>query len=166
MRKRVAVTITITILVIMYISSSMTYQEQTIVPQLQEWLPHEPFLSVLRHIEIHYANEVVSVKTWGYYPFVEFLLRKLAHLTVFAVLAFGLFFVILDYTNTNWITFLVAWLSSTGLAAFDEYHQFLTGGRTPAVQDIMIDSVGAFVASLCCMLAVFIISRMRRRKTS
>lgn len=165
MNKRVAVTVTLVILTVIFISSSMTYQQQTIVPQLRELLPNEPWLSFLKTIQIHYNQEVVSVQTWGYYPFVEFLLRKLAHLTVFAVLAYGLFFVILDYMNVPWLTFLLAWLSSTGLAAFDEYHQFLTGGRTPAVQDIMIDSVGAFVASLCCLMAVYIVVYRRRRKS-
>lgn len=166
MKKRTAIILTVVVLVILFISSSMTYQQQTIVPLLQHYLPDQPFTGLLSHIEIHYENEIVSLKTWGYYPFVEFLLRKLAHLTVFAALSIGIYYMILDYTNTPWLTFFTAWMTTTGLAAFDEYHQFLTGGRTPAVQDVMIDSTGAFVACLLCFIISILIKRRKERKTT
>lgn len=164
MKKRTAIILTAVVLFIIFVSSSMTYQQQTIVPLLQQYLPDQPFMPLLSSISIHYENEIVSLQTWGYYPFVEFLLRKLAHLLVFAALAVGLFYVILDYETPHWLTFFVAWLSTTGLAAFDEYHQFLTGGRTPAVQDVMIDSSGALIACVICWFITFLHARHQQRK--
>ncbi|MBA1435302.1 VanZ family protein, partial [Lactobacillus bombi] len=49
----------------------------------------------------------------------------------------------------------------TGLAGFDEFHESLTSGRTPLVQDVMLDSTGAF----CGILVVFIILIIYRSVT-
>ena len=41
---------------------------------------------------------------------------------------------------------LLAWTLAVLYSATDEFHQSFTPGRTPAVTDVLIDSVGAAVA--------------------
>lgn len=50
-----------------------------------------------------------------------------------------------------WLTSVLAWLSATGYAGLDEFHQMLTGDRTPSFQDVMLDSMGG-IDSDCLML--------------
>ncbi len=51
-----------------------------------------------------------------------------------------------------WLTAILAWLSATGYAGLDEFHQMMTGGRTPMFQDVMLDSIGALTAVILCVL--------------
>ncbi|WP_162542968.1 VanZ family protein, partial [Klebsiella pneumoniae] len=45
-----------------------------------------------------------------------------------------------------------AWLSATGYAGLDEFHQMMTGGRTPMFQDVMLYSIGALTSGVLCVL--------------
>ena len=46
------------------------------------------------------------------------------------------------------------WITGTLYAASDEFHQMFTGGRSPQVRDVCIDSSGAAVG---CLLALMVI---------
>lgn len=37
---------------------------------------------------------------------------------------------------------------SLGYAALDEFHEMLTGGRTPLFQDVILDGIGALTGIL------------------
>ncbi|RDC48661.1 VanZ family protein, partial [Acinetobacter sp. RIT592] len=41
-------------------------------------------------------------------------------------------------------------------AGLDEFHQMLTGDRSPMFQDVMLDSMGALTAVVICILFTFI----------
>lgn len=85
----------------------------------------------------------------------NFTIRKLAHVTVFGLLAIFLYFA---FTKKR---FFWAWLYTTIYAGTDEYHQSLVGGRTPSVYDVMLDSAGAIVA---LMLIRFIMRKIRKKE--
>lgn len=70
----------------------------------------------------------------------NFVIRKLAHITVFGFLAILLYFVF----KKN--PFFWAWLCTTLYAGTDEFHQLLVSGRTSSLYDVMIDSFGAIIA--------------------
>ncbi|WP_397537107.1 VanZ family protein [Rummeliibacillus pycnus] len=70
----------------------------------------------------------------------NYLIRKLAHITVFGFLAIILYFVF----KKNRV--FKAWLCTTLYAGTDEIHQLLVSGRTSSIFDVMIDSFGAIVA--------------------
>ncbi len=55
-------------------------------------------------------------------------------------------------------------MAATGLAAFDEFHQGLTGGRSPLVADVILDSFGALVAILITVLVVFLIKKHNKKR--
>lgn len=73
---------------------------------------------------------------------VDFVIRKWAHLVVFAMLAL-MFYRALSPSR---LAFPCAWLLTTLYGALDEWHQTHVHGRTGSLQDVMIDSAGAFLA--------------------
>lgn len=144
----------IAILIALFISSSQTYEEQSLIPQLREMLPNEPLEEPLSKLEIPYWGKTVSIEERGYYKFVEFLIRKGAHLLTFGALAAAIYWVLPKF-RFRWIT---AFLITVACASLDEYHQSLTGGRTPTMQDVALDTAGAFIA----LTLIYLIRRLKR----
>ncbi|MGO2083976.1 VanZ family protein [Vagococcus sp.] len=153
--------IALIIMVILFISSSQTYEQQSTVPILQRLLKNEPFKLFLSQFEFHYAGNPISVAEKGYFYFVEFFIRKGAHFFTFFILGGSLFLLLFNRTKSYFISFLTAWMSATGYATLDEGHQMLTGGRSPLFQDVVLDSIGALTA---CVLACFILWWQTSRK--
>lgn len=134
------------LLFVLFFSSSMTYKEQTTVPLLERLLHNEPFKQALSDIHFNYAGEQQSIAEVGYFKFVEFFIRKGAHVSIFFLLGLGLTQGTFMYQKNRWLHWPLMVLSCTGVAAFDEFHQMLTGGRTPLFQDVMLDTAAAAVA--------------------
>ena len=125
---------------ILFISSGQTYEEQSLIPALEKYLSTKPFETLLSFIHIPYWGTTVSIEERGYYAFIEFLLRKAAHFFIFAAIALAI---------VNLLPKLGAKLAfaiTVAIALFDEYHQSLTGGRTPTAEDVLLDAFGAAVA--------------------
>ena len=141
----------ILILITLFVSSGQTYEQQTLIPTLKQWLPGEPFKNILAHLKIPYWGIIVSVEERGYYTFIEFLIRKGAHIVTFGALAIAAFIMTRRY--------LVSFLLTIGIAIIDEFHQSLTGGRTPTIHDVFLDTFGAFLA----LLFIFIWNKIRTK---
>lgn len=132
------------LLIGLFISSGQTYEQQSLIPTLEKWLPSQPLESVLSKLEIPYWGIIVSVEERGYYYFLEFLLRKGAHFFVFGMIAIAVFILLPTIKRR----FTIAALLTFFIALGDEYHQSLTGGRTPSFQDVLLDMSGALTALL------------------
>ena len=84
-------------------------------------------------------------------------IRKLGHLTEYAILAMLLWRAL--RSGTRWqmkmsISFLVAVLASAIFAASDEFHQSFVPSRTASPTDVMIDICGTLIGlSICWMFA-------------
>ena len=134
--------IVLTVLLILFISSSMPYQDQSLKPGLSRYIPLG-FVDHLRFISFSYHGEV-SVAALGKSGFVEFFIRKAAHVSIFLVLGIAL----LDLTRrrlTPGLAILFAYSLALTVAVFDEFHQILTGDRTGLVQDVLLDGTGALL---------------------
>lgn len=142
------------IMALLFISSSQTYEQQSQIGLLSKLLKNEPLKENLNGISFLYAGQEVSIQAKGYFAFVEFFIRKFAHFATYFLLGGSFFLGLLKKMNATLLTALFAWLASTGYAAIDEFHQMLTGGRTPLFQDVMLDSCGAFVAVVLCWLVI------------
>ncbi|MGK7376446.1 VanZ family protein [Planococcus sp. 1R117A] len=129
--------ILLTLFIVLFVSSGQTYEEQSLIPALEKYLPSEPFKGVLSHLEIPYWGTHVSIEERGYHKFIEFLLRKGAHVLMFGLIALAVL---------NLLPKPKVWLAlaiTAAIALADEFHQSLTGGRTPAWQDVLLDLFGA-----------------------
>jgi VanZ family protein len=71
------------------------------------------------------------------------LVSKLAHVTEYAILGWLIQWARggRNRQRVGWLSWLIAVL----YAVTDEYHQSFTPGRTPAVTDVIIDSLGAAI---------------------
>ena len=153
---------------ILFYSSSMTYKEQTSVPFLERYISGKPFLNSLKGISFNYGGKTQSIENDGYYHFVEFFIRKGAHFGTYMILGVCLCLALYTYFKKNhFLQTLIPWMTATGLAAFDEFHQGLTGGRTPSVVDVILDSAGAFTGSIIVVLILYlVIKHQENRKLS
>lgn len=137
---------------ILFYSSSQTYEEQSQIGLLSKLLANEPLKNYLNRISFNYGGSEVSIAAKGYFAFVEFFVRKFAHFFTFFLLGGSLFIGIKPLLKNSWLTLFLSWMGATGYAAFDEFHQMLTGDRTPLIQDVMLDSCGALTACLICLI--------------
>lgn len=76
-------------------------------------------------------------------------MRKVAHASVYFVLAFFVMIVLnIIFDHKKYLlTLLIALIICIGFAATDEYHQTYVNGRTGQFMDVIIDSAGAVVRS-------------------
>lgn len=150
------------IMAILFYSSSQTYEQQSQVGTINHLLKGQPFKEQLTRISFVYAGDEVSIQAKGYSKFVEFFLRKGAHFFTYFLLG-GSWFLGLNLKSKEPILLgVVAWLTATGYAGLDEFHQMLTGGRTPLFQDVVLDSMGALTAVMLCLLVIGI-KKLRKK---
>ena len=84
---------------------------------------------------------------------VQLFLRKVAHLTEYAILAALLWRAVYSGTNLKIkisTLFVTVWAVSTLIAIADEFHQSLVASRTASIGDVRIDMIGAVVGLLIC----------------
>jgi VanZ family protein len=94
----------------------------------------------------------ISIETLA---FIHFLIRKLGHLTEYAILAMLLWRGVYRGMNLRMkmsILFLLAWLVAAIFAATDEFHQSFVPSRTASAIDMMIDICGAMIGLIICMM--------------
>ena len=85
---------------------------------------------------------------------IQFGIRKLAHLTEYAILAALLWRALRG--GTRWqvkisILFFVTWIACAIFAASDEFHQSFVPSRTSSPIDVMIDVTGALIGLAICL---------------
>jgi glycopeptide antibiotics resistance protein len=136
----------ILILIVLFYSSGQTYEEQSLIPDLKRLLPNEPLEGLLSIFHIPYWGTIVSVEERGYHAFLEFLIRKGAHVFIFGALAAAIYYAFRK--------FKLSFILTVGIAVIDEYHQSLTGGRTPTIHDVMLDSFGAAMALIIIYILI------------
>lgn len=140
--------------------STQTYDQQSLVPLLMKVLPGKPFSKVLENLEFSYGGEIISLQTMSYYRFIEFFIRKLAHLLIFGCFAVALFKVFVFWKPSSvWKSAFYAFLGVVIYATLDEVHQMITGDRTPLISDVVLDLIGG-------LLAVFVIALFHKRKAT
>lgn len=133
------------IMFLLYGSSTMSYESQSLVSPLETLLAGRPFENLLKNIQFTYAGSEISIASRGYIPFVEFFIRKAAHF--FSYFFIGFFWVLglRKRVNDEWLVLLLAVLLSIGYASFDELRQAFHPGRTGLMEDVLLDTAGAMV---------------------
>lgn len=80
--------------------------------------------------------------------FYSFLVRKAAHMTEYAILAFLCACLATDFSWAYWKGMVSAWGFATLYAMTDEFHQLFSDGRAGQMRDVLIDSSGALIGLL------------------
>ncbi|WP_332649348.1 VanZ family protein [Lysinibacillus sp. 54212] len=148
------------VLMIVFIASNMSYEQQTIVPELQTILKDKPFEEELSKIELTYWDMPISVETRGYYYFIEFLIRKATHFSGFGLIGviFFLFYRKMKFRFPAYFAIASVFI----LGSLDEYRQKMQPGRTGLFEDVMIDTAGAIFFVFLAKLFLWLLSNRKR----
>ena len=90
---------------------------------------------------------------------IEFLVRKTAHATEYAILGILLTATLSSFEKRHYG--LWGWLLGTGYAATDEIHQLFVPGRSGQVTDVMLDSAGCLLGCLL-LCTIYHLSKPRK----
>lgn len=72
----------------------------------------------------------------------QYVIRKLAHFTIYTIAGINIYGFVNTYNIKKKNKVLGALLVGVIYAMSDEIHQMFSGGRTPAIRDVFIDSCG------------------------
>ncbi|WP_245207999.1 VanZ family protein [Sediminibacillus dalangtanensis] len=132
---------------IIFYSSSQPYQDQNIKPLLSNFVDLDFLIPVLDGIVFTYHHSEISIKSLGVYGFIEFFIRKGAHMVVFFVLLLC-FYTALKKTSDFQVIkrVIISLFLTVAYAGIDELHQGFTQNRTPYAGDVVMDTSGALLA--------------------
>ncbi|ODG90069.1 MULTISPECIES: VanZ family protein [Bacillaceae] len=134
---------------IIFYSSATPYEKQDIRPEISHFTFLYDLMKHFTFVHFNYAGHIVSIKELGVAGFTEFFIRKLCHFSIYLLLAFFATRLAKLYVNR---AFLIGVIFSILYAASDEFHQSFTANRTPLVQDVVIDSIGALIGASLFLL--------------
>ena len=97
-----------------------------------------------------------------YVDLIHTLIRKVAHITEYAILGFSICFFLNTFPLKRNYFFVIAMSSGISYAITDEIHQIFVPGRSGSFVDVMIDSLGCLIGTLFFLL----IRKQMRRKRS
>ena len=147
--------------IVIFYFSSQPYSRQSLIPLFNEHLPHSWIEEHFSHISYNYAGNEISIENYGVSSFVEFHVRKGAHLFVFACFAVFAYIVLKRLTQKAKISGILSLFLTALYAVFDEFHQSLTPERTPAYQDVLLDITGAILGLGVFLISTNLISRIK-----
>lgn len=148
---------------IIFYFSSQPYSKQSLIPLFNDVLPHQWIEEHFSFVSFTYGSTVISIEENGVSSFVEFFVRKGAHIFIFACFAVFAYLVNkLVLKKKRW-QILFSFLLTSGYAALDEYHQSLTGERTPMIQDVFLDMFGAGLGLTIALFITYLLSKVKKR---
>lgn len=83
---------------------------------------------------------------------IDFIVRKTAHVTLYAIFATFLTLFFKTYNIKTWKAILLVVLIAFAYACLDEYNQKLRGTRTGIFTDSLIDTVGCFIGIIIVLV--------------
>lgn len=89
-----------------------------------------------------------------------FLIRKVAHMSEYAILALFTYYALIKIAFNKRIIFQITFLISFLYACSDEFHQLFISGRSGQFTDIIIDSTG------CLIMLLFLYLWQKRKNES
>ncbi|EXJ22781.1 hypothetical protein ADIAL_1803 [Alkalibacterium sp. AK22] len=149
---------------ILYYSSSMSYQDQSIQSNLQRWLANEPLRGLLEGVRFTYAGSEVSIEASSYIGFIEFFIRKAAHFISYFFLGLFWFLGLRNRMDNVYLTLLISVMLSAGYASFDELRQSFNPDRSALMEDVVLDTAGAIAGSVIALVSARPRSKGSRRR--
>jgi VanZ family protein len=104
--------------------------------------------------------------SWAALNAIQTLIRKLGHVTEYAILAALLWRALRGaarWSAKMSILFAIVWIGCAIFAASDEFHQSFVPSRTSSFRDVMIDICGALIGlAICVAVATRKVVKQRR----
>ncbi len=136
---------------IIYVASSQSYEQQDLRPILREM--NLGFVERwFSWVSFTYSNTVVSIERRGVAGFVEFFIRKGAHVFVFFVLGFLIYRLLKLFKLSNLPRVLIALSFVMLVAIIDEFRHFYHPSRTGLIQDVILDTAGGLIGITTALL--------------
>ena len=145
--------------------SSQPHESQNLQPLIRQHVPDGFVKERFSWIHFSYGGSEVSVWKLGVPAFVEFFVRKGAHLAVYFILG-CLVFRLLRVWKKRPAVWLMGQtvLFCLAFAVSDEIHQSFTPQRTPMFADVLLDTAGALMGAFVYDGTLRIINRINMRK--
>lgn len=89
----------------------------------------------------------------------NYIIRKLAHITEYFVLAFLTVSLLKEYTKNERLIIFTSIIFCISYAITDEFHQLYVIGRTGAIKDVGIDTIGSIIYLIIYFIYTKIITR-------
>lgn len=105
------------------------------------------------------------VKNEAYIRLAEHIIRKVAHLSEYAIGGILVYSLLLTFNLNSKIQFCASWLFVVVYAITDEIHQLFIPGRTGRIVDVFIDSLGAMLGICSLLLIIKIINKLKKQNT-
>lgn len=148
---------------VIFHSSNMPYQQQNIQPFLREHLTLSK--DSLPHITFRYDQSLVTSEMP--YDFIEFWIRKLGHITEYAVLSFLLLSLLLVTGLSRMAVYLIGFLFPLFYSMTDEWHQSFVPDRTGHLIDVYtFDCFGIVLGMIVATVLNTLINRLWINRTS
>ncbi|MFD1039952.1 VanZ family protein [Virgibacillus byunsanensis] len=140
---------------VIFYSSGQPYEEQDIKPMLADAIDLSFLVPLVDWVSFSYHKSEVSVNALGINGFIEFFVRKGAHVLVFSILMCLFFIALRKSTDVQFnVNIIISFFLTVAYAGLDEFHQGLTPNRTPYVGDVLLDSFGAGIA-VCLIVLLY-----------
>ena len=94
---------------------------------------------------------------------VQFVIRKLAHFSIYAILGVLLMSLAETYEFSNKKKIILSLLVGLLYASLDEFHQSFVPGRTAAITDVLLDTLGVLAGIIIIFLGIKILKRKREK---
>jgi len=133
--------------------SRQPFSEQDLSPYIRQYPSLIQVVRSVPPIELHYRNSVINSHK-NPIGFIQFLLRKAAHVTLYGLLGTSLLYALKGGGINTLKAWLLAALSVVAVAALDEYQQFNNPGRTGCIEDVILDFSGFVFLSLLALLSL------------
>lgn len=101
-------------------------------------------LPISKNIEEYKKEELIEKS--------QYVIRKLAHFTIYTIAGINMMGFINTYDIKKKNKLIVVLSIGVIYAISDEIHQMFSGGRTPAIKDVFIDSFGVVFGSFIVVL--------------
>lgn len=83
----------------------------------------------------------------------QYIIRKLAHFTIYTIAGINIYGFISTYSISKKNKIVSTILIGIVYAISDEVHQMFSGGRTPAIKDVCIDTLGVMFG-ICIFMVI------------
>lgn len=146
-----------------YFASSQPYEQQDLRPVLRDmdlaWVK-----TYFSWVSFTYSSTVISIDNRGLAGFVEFFIRKGAHVIVFFVLGLLTYRMLILWKMRKWYRVMIAFSFVLAYAAIDEYRHLLNPERTGLIEDVILDTIGGSLGILFALFVHKVFQKWRTRE--